>query len=61
MESTSAAIATSNLLLIFSAIAITGIVCGKLSEKVNLPDVVLFLIAGIIMGPAFLDLVSIES
>jgi NhaP-type Na+/H+ or K+/H+ antiporter len=61
MESTSAAIATSNLLLIFSAIAITGIVCGKLSEKVNLPDVVLFLIAGIIMGPAFLNLVSIES
>lgn len=61
MESSSAAIATSNLLLIFSAIAITGIVCGKLSEKVNLPDVVLFLIAGIVMGPAFLNIVSIES
>ena len=61
MENTSVAIATSNLLLIFSAIAITGIVCGKISEKIKMPDVVLFLIAGIIIGPAFLDLVSIEA
>lgn len=61
MENTSAAIATNNLLLIFSAIAITGIVFGKLSEKVKLPDVVLYLLAGIVIGPAFLNLISIES
>lgn len=54
-------IATNNLLLIFSAIAITGIVLGKVSEIIKIPDVILYLIAGIIIGPAMLNLISIES
>jgi potassium/hydrogen antiporter len=61
MENTVAAIGANNLLFIFSTIAITGIVLGKISEKVKLPDVVLYLIAGIVIGPAFLNLISIES
>jgi len=61
MENTATAIAANNLLLIFSTIAIIGIVLGKISEKVKLPDVVLYLIAGIIIGPAFLNLISIKS
>ena len=41
MENTLEAIGTNNLLLIFSAIAITGIVLGKLSEVLKVPDVIL--------------------
>lgn len=61
MENTVEAIATNNLLLIFAAIAITGIVLGKVSEIIKVPDVILYLIAGIIIGPAVLNLISIES
>lgn len=61
MENTLEAIATNRLLLIFAAIAITGIVLGKVSEIIKVPDVILYLIAGIIIGPAVLNLISIES
>lgn len=61
MENTAEAIATNNLLLIFAAIAITGIVLGKLSEIVKVPDVILYLLAGIIIGPSLLNLISIQS
>lgn len=61
MENTVEAIATNNLLLIFAAIAITGIILGKLSEKIKVPDVILYLIAGIIIGPAVLNLISIDA
>ncbi|MRZ27870.1 sodium:proton antiporter, partial [Paeniclostridium sordellii] len=44
MENTMEAIATNNLLIIFSAIVITGIILGKLSEKLKIPDVILYLI-----------------
>ncbi|MGL5694939.1 MAG: cation:proton antiporter, partial [Peptostreptococcaceae bacterium] len=61
MEGTLEAIATNNLLLIFVAVAITGIVLGKLSEIIKIPDVILYLISGIVIGPAVLNLISIES
>ena len=61
MENTVEAIATNNLLLIFAAIAITGIVLGKLSEIIKLPDVILYLLAGIIIGPSLLNLISVQA
>ncbi|CEQ09516.1 cation:proton antiporter [Paraclostridium sordellii] len=61
MENTMEAIATNNLLIIFSAIVITGIILGKLSEKLKIPDVILYLIAGIVIGPAVLNLISVDS
>lgn len=61
MESTVEAIATNNLILIFAIIGVTGIVLGRLSEILKLPDVILYLIAGIIIGPAVLNIVNIES
>lgn len=61
MENTMEAIATNNLLIIFSAIVITGIILGKLSEKLKVPDVILYLIAGIVIGPAVLNLISVDS
>ncbi|MEG2298062.1 MAG: cation:proton antiporter, partial [Anaerovoracaceae bacterium] len=61
MDESLVAVATNNLLLIFSIIIITGIALGKVSEMLKIPDVILYLIAGIIIGPAFLDLVSIQA
>ncbi|WP_373598136.1 cation:proton antiporter [Paraclostridium bifermentans] len=61
MENTMEAIATNNLLFIFSVVVVTGIILGKVSELIKLPDVILYLIAGIIIGPAVLNIISIES
>ncbi len=61
MENTVEAIATNNLLIIFSSIVIIGIILGKVSEKLKLPDVILYLIAGIIIGPAVLNLISVDA
>ncbi|RDY26497.1 sodium:proton antiporter [Romboutsia weinsteinii] len=61
MESTVEAIATNNLLIIFAAIAIIGIVLGKLSEILKVPDVILYLVAGIIIGPSLLNLISVQA
>lgn len=61
MESSIQTIASNNLLIIFAIVAITGIVCSKLSEKINIPDVVLFLIAGIFIGPSVFKFIDISS
>ncbi len=61
MEGSIETIATNNLLLIFSMIIITGIALGRISEILKVPDVILYLIAGIIIGPAFLNILSIGS
>ena len=56
MENTIEAIATNNLIFIFAIIATTGIVLGRLSEVLKIPDVILYLIAGIIIGPSMLKI-----
>ena len=61
MENTMEAIAINNLLFIFSVVVVTGIILGKVSELLKLPDVILYLIAGIIIGPAVLNIISVES
>lgn len=61
MEGTAEAIATNNLILIFAIIGVTGIVLGRLSEILRIPDVILYLIAGIVIGPVVLNIVNIQS
>ena len=61
MENTIEAIATNNLIFIFAIIATTGIVLGKLSEVLKIPDVILYLIAGIIIGPSMLKIISVQA
>ncbi|EPZ62212.1 sodium/hydrogen exchanger family protein [[Clostridium] sordellii ATCC 9714] len=61
METSIHAIASNNLLVIFAIVAMTGIVCSKISEKINIPDVVLFLIAGIFIGPSVFKFIDISS
>ena len=60
METSIHAIACNKLLILFATIAITGIICSKGSELINIPDVVLFLIVGIFLGPSMLNIVDIS-
>ena len=60
MESSIQTIACNHLLIIFVLVTMTGIVCSKVSEIVKIPDVVLFLIAGIFLGPSVLKFVDIS-
>ena len=60
MEDSIQIIASNNLLITFSIIAMTGIVCSKLSESLKIPDVVLFLLAGILLGPYFLEMIDLS-
>lgn len=49
---------TSDILSLFAIVLISGMILGKLSGYLKLPDVVLFLLGGILVGPYALDLVS---
>ena len=59
MEGNVEAIATNSLMLIFTIIIVTGIILGRISEILKIPDVILYLIAGILIGPAFFNILSI--
>ncbi|AHM57915.1 putative Na(+)/H(+) antiporter (plasmid) [Peptoclostridium acidaminophilum DSM 3953] len=48
---------TNEILSLFAIVLIAGMVLGKLSGFLKLPDVVLFLLGGILAGPFFLNLV----
>ncbi|MCY6485660.1 cation:proton antiporter [Clostridium aestuarii] len=49
---------TDNILTLFVIVLISGMIASKVSKKLKVPDVVLFLIVGIIIGPSVLNLVS---
>lgn len=56
-----AAIAGSEKMLeLLILILLSGVVFGKLSQKLHLPDVVLFIVAGIILGPHVLNLINAD-
>ena len=61
MENTIEAIATNKLILIFAIIGVIGIVLGRLSEILKIPDVILYLLAGILVGPAVLNIIDMNS
>ncbi|HBF8999058.1 TPA: cation:proton antiporter [Clostridioides difficile] len=60
MEASIHTIASNNLLIIFAIVSITGIICSKLSEIIKVPDVVLYLLVGILIGPSFLKFIDIR-
>lgn len=47
-----------NLMRIFAIIIFLGIVLTKVSHRISIPDVVLYIAAGIIVGPAVLNIVD---
>ena len=60
MESSIHTIACNNLLILFAVVTMTGIICSKLSDILKVPDVVLFLIAGIFIGPSVLKFIKLK-
>lgn len=59
MES-NAIIATQNLLEILTLIILSGVILTKISHLIHLPDVVMFIVGGVILGPYLLNLVNID-
>ena len=60
-EMNTAAISANELVLIISSIGVLGVIGGWIGEKLNIPDVVIYLILGVLFGPVFLNLVNIDS
>lgn len=58
---TSVILSANNILKLIALVILAGVVFGKISRKVNLPDVVLFILAGVILGPEVLNLINIDS
>jgi len=55
---TSLITSTNSILSLFAIVLITGMILGKSSSLLKLPDVVMFLLGGILIGPYFLNLVD---
>ncbi|WP_411679405.1 cation:proton antiporter [Clostridium thailandense] len=53
-------ILTEDLMKMLSIIIFTGIICVKLSSKIRLPDVILFILAGIVLGPQVLNVINFQ-
>lgn len=52
---------TENIMKMIAIIIFIGIICEKLSKKVHLPDVVLFILAGIFLGPQVFNIVNLDN
>lgn len=50
----------NQLMELFGMVILAGLVFGKISQKIKMPDVVLYILGGIILGPHLLNLVNIE-
>ena len=51
---------TEQVMGLIAIVIVSGIICIKLSSKLRLPDTVLFIISGIIIGPELMGLVSLK-
>lgn len=60
-ETNIVAINANELLILLGVIGVIGIVGGWLSHKIKVPDVVIYLLAGILAGPIFFDVVNVTS
>lgn len=51
---------TENLMKLLALIIFSGVVFAKIGKKVHMPDVVFFIVGGIIVGPSVLNLVNFD-
>ena len=61
MEAPAAVEIAKHLLLTCGLILAVGIIVGLLSQKIGIPDVALFLIVGMLIGPEMLGLINIKA
>lgn len=52
---------SENLLIILAIILVAGALSSKIADKMRIPDVVLYLLIGIIIGPPCLHLIDVPS
>lgn len=52
---------TENLMKLLTIVILSGVIFAKISKKLHMPDVVLFIIAGVLVGPSVLNLVNFDS
>lgn len=60
-EMNTSAISANELVLIMASVATIGVIGGWFAQKLKLPDVVIYLILGVVFGPTFLNLVNMEA
>lgn len=60
MDGTTTAL-TNQIMVMLALILFEGVVFSKLSELLHLPDVVLFIIAGILLGPSAMNFINMAS
>lgn len=61
MEASVSIDAAKQVLLSFGVILAFGAVCGLIAQKVKVPDVVIFLLVGILLGPEVSGLINIKA
>jgi len=61
MEASASIEAAKHVLLAFGVILAAAVVAGLAAQKLRVPDVVVFLLTGILLGPAALDLIQIKT
>ena len=60
-EMNTAAISANELVLTIAMIAVLGIIGGWIGAKIKIPDVVIYLVFGVLFGPIFFNVVNIDS
>lgn len=60
MEGTTVTLMSDYLLEIIAIMLVVGVILSKLSDLIKIPDVVLFILGGILLGPQVLGWVSVE-
>lgn len=61
MESTPEVLTTGLLLTMVAIIILAGTVSSKISQWIKLPDVVVFIFAGIFLGPSFFNVLNYDN
>lgn len=51
---------TENLMTLLAISIFSGVICMKISTKVPIPDVVLFILVGVILGPSLLNVLDFK-
>lgn len=60
MDGSSVSLASNYLLEIIAIMLVAGMIFGKLSNILKIPDVVLFILAGVLLGPELLGWINVE-
>lgn len=60
MDGSSVSLASDYLLEIIAIMLVAGMIFGKLSNILKIPDVVLFILAGVLLGPELLGWINVE-